>query len=270
MRISLVFMLGLPVLYLTGSLKKTVSAMHISGKAFVLYFFLAAGLSLLPTFSILAFIHMDAAGAFICVAPAVYLAYQKEFSYRLFLAAMLSVMLSVASYYILSSYSVPYLQPLTGAAVALIGLVCLGKRAAKTSPVLAGAYSISENMMTLLTGQVRLLRLFDAVELALLCTVFCLAAIGTGALIDRKRQSSENGKVPDLPYPEFPDPGHPEQETPEPKIPETPFPGIEFPEPELPKPEFPKPELTYPVFPKVDFPGIKPDVTPPDLKTNES
>ncbi len=265
MRISLVFMLGLPVLYLTGSLKKTVSAMRIGGKAFVLYFFLAAGLSLLPTFSILAFIHMDAAGAFICVAPAVYLAYQKELSYRLLLAAMLSVMLSVAACYILSSYSVPYLQPLTGAAVAFIGLVCLGKRAAKASPALAGAYSISENMMTLLTGQARLLRLFDAVDLALLCTVFCLAAIGTGALIGRQRQSSENGKVPDLPHPKFPDPDHPEQETPEPKIPETPFPGIEFPEPEL-----PKPELTYPVFPEVDFPGIKPDVPPPDLKTNES
>jgi hypothetical protein len=51
MDISFIVILGLPVLYVTGSLKKIVKNAGIGGAAFVLYFACTAALSFVPVVS---------------------------------------------------------------------------------------------------------------------------------------------------------------------------------------------------------------------------
>jgi len=270
MSISLIVMLGLPVLYLTGSLRKSVSAMRIGGKAFVSYFLVGAALSLLPVIPLLPGLHINIAGAFLCVAPVIYLAHRKDMDFRFLLAAMLTVLLSVSAYYLLASFTLPYLQPLTGAAVAFLALACLGSRATPRAPVLAAAYGISENIMALLTGQVRTMRLFDVPELAILCFFFCFA-LSAIAVFFRPAEARESNapELPDLPGTEFPEPQTPEPEVPKPEIPEPDFPGTEFPEPEFPEPQFPKPEIEEP-FPEIEFPKPERMQTPlPKPEHNE-
>ena len=259
MNISMIAMLGLPVLYLTGSLRQTVGALKISGKAFAGYFLVAAALTLIPKITLFDSVIFNASGAFLCIAPFVYAVLHGGFGYRFLLACLLCVLLSVLAYYILSTYTLPYIGQLTSAAVAIVALLCLGRYAAPIAPVLAGIYGISEGIMGMLSGQANAFRLFDVTELATLCFVICFTA-STMIIHGRRTCASEKTApdIPDLPNTEFPEPEYPKPEFPEPKIPEPEFPGIEFPEPEYPEPKFPRPEVSEPVFPEVEFPKPEP------------
>ena len=52
MDVSLIVLLGLPVLYLTGNLRKAVSSAGIRGNVFVMYFVIAILLSLIDRKSV--------------------------------------------------------------------------------------------------------------------------------------------------------------------------------------------------------------------------
>ena len=228
---TLIVMLSLPVLYVTGSLRKSVSTIRVNGRAFVLYFLIGAVLSSMPIIFVIPGISVNMGGLFLCVAPAVYLALKKDCGYRFLLASLLCVLLAALSYFMFMTFTIPIIRPLTGIAVALMALAMLRHEAAAKAPVLAGLYGICESTMSLLTAQSYTLRLFDVTELAILCFFLCFAA--SSAAVHIKDMKAEKAKEPH--ETEHPSPG--------PQIPEPKFPGIEFPEPEFPKPEFPTPEF---------------------------
>lgn len=263
MNISLIVMLSLPVLYLTGSLRKTTAKMKIGGAAFVVYFLAAAVLSVIPAVTVVPGLLVNFQGMFLCVAPAVYLALKKDCGYRLLLAAKLMVLLAVLSHYLFISFTFPAIKPLTGAAVAVIALCCLGHKAAPKAPVLAGVYAVSENIMALLTGQMRILRLFDAAELAVLCFMLCFTAASMAVYLKQLKAHRANTHIPEPPDTDIQKPHGPE-------IPEPKFPGIEFPKPEFPKPEFPEPQLEQIGGPDTDLEPSAPSILPTEPKPSES
>ena len=82
MDISLIVLIGFPVLYLTGSLRKAAAAAGIRGIQFVLYFVIATLFSLAPRIPILPGLSLDLTGLFMCVAPVVYIFYHRGYTYH--------------------------------------------------------------------------------------------------------------------------------------------------------------------------------------------
>ena len=68
---------GVPVLYLTGSLKRAAAKLGVKGSAFVLYFALTAALMLLPVISVSYAFSICLAGIFYCFAPVAILIRQR-------------------------------------------------------------------------------------------------------------------------------------------------------------------------------------------------
>ncbi len=176
MSISLIIMVGLPVLYLTGSLRKATSAAGIGGTAFVLYFVLCAALSIVPIVTVIDKISVCVSGAFLCFAPAFFLLIQKDFTFRFYLASAITVLLSVSASFVSISYTVTYLSAVLIFAVSLLALLFMKSRAPLYAPVLIGIYSIAEDIMALLTETVRTVTAFDVLDIASLSLVVCLAA----------------------------------------------------------------------------------------------
>jgi hypothetical protein len=175
MSISLIVMVGLPVLYLTGSLRKATTAAGIGGAAFVLYFIICAGLSIIPVVAVTDSVSVCVAGAFLCIAPVIYLIIQKDFTFRFYLASAITVLLSVSASFVSISYTVTYLSAALIFAVSLLALLFMRSRAPLYAPVLIGIYSVAENIMALLTDTVRSVTAFDVMDIASLSFVICLA-----------------------------------------------------------------------------------------------
>jgi hypothetical protein len=176
MSISLIVMMGLPVLYLTGSLRKATSAAGLCGTAFVLYFIICTLLSIVPIVTVADSISVCVAGAFLCIAPVFYLIIQKEFTFRFYLASAITVLLSVSACFVSISYTVTYLSAALIFFVSLIALLFMKGQAPLFAPVLIGIYSIAEDIMALLTDTVRSVTAFDVMDIASLSFVVCLAA----------------------------------------------------------------------------------------------
>jgi len=176
MSISLIVMVGLPVLYLTGSLRKATSAAGVSGTVFVLYFIICTLLSIVPIVTVANGVSVCVAGAFLCIAPVFYLIIQKEFTFRFYLASAITVLLSVSACFISISYTVTYLSAALIFLVSLIALLFMKGRAPLFAPVLIGIYNIAEDIMALLTDTVRSVTAFDVMDIASLSFVVCLAA----------------------------------------------------------------------------------------------
>lgn len=176
MSISLVIMLGLPILYLTGSLRKSTGAADISGVCFVLYFIISALLSLFPPIMIGGDIGIILPGAFMCLAPVVYLIIRREFNFRFYLAAMVTVLVSVTASFVSISYTISFISALLIFSVSFVSLIFLKSRAPLFAPVLIGIYSVSADIMSLLTEAVRTVYAFDVLDIASISFVVCLAA----------------------------------------------------------------------------------------------
>ncbi len=123
---SLIVILGFPVLYLTGSLRRAAAFLDVGGAAFVLYFLCTAALLLLPKVRVAQNFAINFAGLFYCFAPIGMEVRQREFPIGL-----------------------PYAE---GALVALIALLCIGRRAALFAPVLAGFYEAAAHTVRLISG----------------------------------------------------------------------------------------------------------------------
>lgn len=176
MSISLIVMVGLPVLYLTGSLRKATSAACINGTVFALYFIICALLLIVPVVTIVDRISVCVAGSFFCIAPVLYLIIQKDFAFRFYLASAITVLLSVSASFVSISYTVTYLSPALIFAVSLLALLFMKGRAPLYAPVLIGIYSVAEDIMALLTETVSSVTAFDVMDIASLSFVICLAA----------------------------------------------------------------------------------------------
>ncbi len=175
MSISLVIMLGLPILYLTGSLRKSTSAAGLSGACFVFYFIITALLSVFSPIMIAQNIGISLSGAFMCLAPVVYLIVQRVFTFRFYLAAMVTVLISVTASFVSISYTISFISALLVFSVSLISLIFLKNRAPLFAPVLIGIYSVAADIMSLLTEAVRTVYAFDVLDIASISFVACLA-----------------------------------------------------------------------------------------------
>jgi hypothetical protein len=175
MSISLIVMLGMPVLFLTGSLRKSTNTAGIGGFCFVSYFIICALLSLIPAVEVLEDVSISLAGTFMCFAPVIYLIVQRDFTFRFYLAAMVTVLISVTASFVSISYTVSYLSAVLIFSVSLISLLFLKNRAPLYAPVLIGIYSISADIMSLLTESVRMVTVFDVLDIASISFVACLA-----------------------------------------------------------------------------------------------
>ncbi len=149
---SLIVILGMPVLYATGSLRSAAAFLKIRGAAFMLYFMCTAALLLLPEVRITGSISVSFAGLFYCFAPVAMIAVQREFPMGLPVAAALCVLLSCLEELLWGDYTVTCLPYIEGAVIALTALLCVGRRAALFAPVLAGIYEASAHTVRLITG----------------------------------------------------------------------------------------------------------------------
>ncbi len=175
MSISSVIMLGLPVLYVTGSLRKSTGAAGIGGACFVLYFIIGILLSLIPPLSVSGGFSVCLSGAFMCIAPFVYLLVLKDLTFRFYLSAMITVLVSVTASFLDITYTISVLSVGLIFAVSVIAVLFMKRKAPLYAPVLIGIYSVSADIMALLTETVRSVTVFDVADIVCLCFVICLA-----------------------------------------------------------------------------------------------
>lgn len=175
MSISLVVILGLPVLYLTGNLRKSTNAAGVGGTCFVLYFAICILLSLIPPITLFEHVNINVSGAFMCVAPAVYLITVRAFKFRFYLAAMITVLISVSASFVSISYTISFISALLIFLVSLISLLFLKRRAPFYAPILIGIYSVASDVMSFLTEAVQRVTVFDVLDIASISFAICLA-----------------------------------------------------------------------------------------------
>jgi len=149
---SLIVILGFPVLYLTGSLRKAAEPLWVSGRAFVLYFLCTAALLLLPAVRVADRFSLCFAGLFYCLAPASALIRQRDFPAGLPVAAALCVLLSCVEELVWGDYTIVFLPYAEGAAIAAAALACTGRRAPLYAPLLAGLYEAAAHIVRLVSG----------------------------------------------------------------------------------------------------------------------
>ncbi len=149
---SLIVILGLPVLYLTGSLRRAAEPFCVSGTTFVLYFICTAALMLLPTVRVTNGFSLCFAGLFYCFAPVAALIRQRDFPTGLPVAAALCVLFSCLEELIWGDYTITFLPYAEGAAIAVAALICIGRRAALFAPILAGLYEAAGHIVRIVSG----------------------------------------------------------------------------------------------------------------------
>ena len=153
-----------------------VAAAGIRGVHFVLYFIIGLLLSLAPEIRFAPWISISLAGAFLCIAPAVYTTLSGGYGYRFFLASAITMLLSVTSFFVSNTLTLPYLTPVLGFAVSAVAVLCFGRRAPEHAPVLAGLFGIGDSVMALLSDTARTVVLFDVRAMAVLSFAVCLCA----------------------------------------------------------------------------------------------
>lgn len=196
MDISIIVLIGLPVLYLTGNLRKAVAAAGIRGVHFVLYFVIGLMLSLIPVIRISPWVSFSPTGAFLCIAPVIYIAMQGGYGYRFFLASAITVLLSVTSFFVSNTMTLPYMTPILGLAVSAVAVICHGRRAPEHAPVLAGVFGTVDSVMALLSDTARTVVLFEVCTLAALSFTICLCAAFFSMRRPRGRHAAGFKNVP--------------------------------------------------------------------------
>jgi hypothetical protein len=176
MDISFVMILGLPVLYLTGSLRKIVANTGVSGPCFILYFAITAALSFIPAIKLTQGMGLSLDGAFFCISPAIYLIVKKRYTYKYYLAFVLTTLFSVAISFFSNLYTLPYLPYIISVAIAVAAVLCFKSGAPVFAPVMMGVYGIAGGCMELLSGMDNSITLFGGLGMTSLCTAICLFA----------------------------------------------------------------------------------------------
>jgi hypothetical protein len=174
MSISFIVILGMPVLFLTGSLKKIVYYTGAGGLVFLLYFACTAGLSFIPVVRIAQGLRFSPAGAFFCVAPAIYLALKRQFTYGFYLGLVLAVLFAVALSFFSNTYAMPYIIYIAGFAAAVAASVCFKSKGALFAPVMIGVYGAAGGLMQLFSGMDNSFTLFGNIDIMSLCMALSL------------------------------------------------------------------------------------------------
>lgn len=174
MDISFIVIIGLPVLYVTGSIKKIVHNAGVGGAAFVIYFACTAALTFVPVVRIADFAEVDFAGAFFCIAPAVYLAVKKRYTYRYYLALVLTTLFAVAVSFFTNTYTLTFLPYIVVLSVTLGAVLCFKSGAPVFAPVMMGVYGIAAGLMQLFAGMDDSITLFGDIGMISLCSALSL------------------------------------------------------------------------------------------------
>lgn len=174
MDISFIVILGLPVLYLTGSLKKIVRNTGVNGMCFVLFFAITAALSFIPEVKLTQDMHLSLDGAFFCISPAVYLIVKKRYTYKYYLTFVLTTLFSVVISFFSNLYTMPYLPYIVSLVIAVAAVLCFKAGAPIFTPVMMGVYGIAAGCMQLLSGMDNTIVLFGGLGMTSLSTAVCL------------------------------------------------------------------------------------------------
>lgn len=174
MDISFIVILGLPVLYLTGSLKKIVANTGLSGLCFVMYFAITAALSFIPEIRLSQGMRLSLSGAFFCISPAIYLVVKKQYTYKYYLSFVLTTLFSVAISFFSNMYAMPYLPYIISFIIAITAVLCFKAGAPVFAPVMMGVYGIAGGCMQLLSGMDNMIMLFGGLGMTSLSTAICL------------------------------------------------------------------------------------------------
>ncbi|MGI5850336.1 MAG: hypothetical protein ACOX8Q_09810, partial [Christensenellales bacterium] len=169
---------GLPVLYMTGSLRKTVANAHVSGICFVLYFIFTAALSFIPLVRVVQGISVNVAGAFFCVAPAVYLMAKKRYSYRYYITFVLTTLVTVVLSFLSNAYTLSFLPYSVSIATSFTAMLCFKGSAPVFVPVMVGIYGAVDGVMQLFAGINNSITLFGGIGIVSLSVAICLLMSG--------------------------------------------------------------------------------------------
>lgn len=176
MEFWIVICIGLSVLYLTGSLHTAVANAYVSGSAFVLFFLCAAALSFVGAARVARNIAIDAAGAFVCLTPVVYLIRKKRMRYT-FLAGAVFVMAAAAGVVMLrGSYTMDYLPYLIGVVIVAAALVSGREAAPVYAPALMGVFCVTSATIETAVRAVGRIVWFDCTGITVAAISVCLAA----------------------------------------------------------------------------------------------
>ena len=176
MDISLIVNLGLPVLVVTGSLHHIIANAGLGKKSVVLFFVLAAALSLLPDIRIAGSVWLCTAGLWFCVAPAVYLVLKRAYAFRFFIVFSLSALFGILFAFVEGAYAVPYMSAAAGGLIVLTALIGGGRKAAVYAPVLVGVFFVVRSTAAATAGISQNMVLFADIGMAALSTAACLFA----------------------------------------------------------------------------------------------
>jgi hypothetical protein len=121
-------------------------------------------------------IRIDFAGAFFCVAPAVYLAVMKRYTYRYYLAFVLTTLFAVAVSFFTNTYTLPYLPYIVVLVITIAAVLCFKRSASLFAPVMMGVYGIASGFMQLFAGMDDSITLFSGIGMITLCAALCLFA----------------------------------------------------------------------------------------------
>lgn len=161
-----VVMISLPVLYMTGSLRRAVMIMGISGKAFLLYFAIGIVLAMLPI--VYAYrTGINVCGAYLCLSATIYAAATKRFDYRLFIAAAAALLIGVAEFVVSNSFVLPNIGYIRTAIVCIASILIYRGQAALFLPVIALVYNAAVFVVSLVLGLSHNFCLFSDMELIL-------------------------------------------------------------------------------------------------------
>ena len=176
MDISFIVNLGLPVLILTGSLHRMIANAGLGKRNAVLFFVLAAVLALLPDIHVAGGVWLRPAGVWYCIAPALYLALNKAYTFRFFIVFLLAALFGMLFAFAQSAYAAPYISAIAGVLISLAAILGGGRRAAVFAPVLAGVFFAVRGSAAAVMDMAQRIILFGDIGMVALSTAACLFA----------------------------------------------------------------------------------------------
>jgi len=168
-----VICLGLPILYMTGSLRHAVASAGLSGRAFVLFFLCAAVLDALPPVRTPGG-SVCIAGVFMSAAPIVYLAAKRRARLSFWIACIFSAASGALIALVFESMPIPYNGLVLAAPAAAASLLAGGARAPVYAPAAAGVSIAAAGAVDMMMQRALHIVWMDGVGVCAACAAACL------------------------------------------------------------------------------------------------
>ena len=166
-------MICLPVLCITGNLRRALKLCEICPGTFTAYFLIGLGLTLLPDLYIFD-VGISFSGAFLCLSAFAYILIKKILDYRFFIASAAALLIYAFEFVISNSQYVPHIRYFTLGAVLLTAILVYKAKAALYIPVIAFVFSAAGFIISLALGVGHNYKIFDRHEMVLYGMAICL------------------------------------------------------------------------------------------------